>query len=403
MKQCDVVVVGAGAVGASAALGLAKQGRQVVLLERAVPPEFRADDDYDLRVFAISLASEQLFRELGVWDGMAARRVCPYGDMQVWDAGGDAELHFSAEDVHHTHLGHIIENKVIVASLLDAVRAEPNIEFICDAVMASLELDEPERPRIELADGRSFAPRLVVGADGARSQVRQLAGIGVASGSYEQQGIVAVVKTRVDHRGAAWQRFLPTGPLAFLPLGDGRCSIVWSAEDAQARELLALDEADFALALARALEFRLGEVVAVGPRAAFPLGHLHAEEYVKAGLVLLGDAAHVIHPLAGQGVNLGLMDVATLLEELEAKPGAVSFSALRRYARRRRHANQMMQSSMTAMHHLFRSGDPRLRSLRNAGVSVVARAAGIRRQFALRAAGLEGDVPEFIARAVRKI
>lgn len=400
MNAYDVIVVGAGVVGASAALGFAKQGHQVALIESAeTMPDSQtghADTPYDLRVFAISYASEQLFRHLGVWENIQARRACAYTDMHVWDQGGSGEIHFGCEDIAQDHLGHIIENAVIVASLMEAVEQESRIDLRLAARIETVQWPDQDgvsKPAITLANGDELAANLVVAADGAHSYIRQSAGITVDGGSYDQQGIVAVVKTQHSHQNTAWQRFLDTGPLAFLPLSNGQSSIVWSADQPNADKLLALDEADFSNELAKAFEFKLGAVELCSQRAAFPLCHQHASEYTRKGLALIGDAAHVIHPLAGQGVNLGLLDVATLLEELDKKSLSAT-TPLRRYARRRRHANQISLSSMTALQKLFQSSSSAFRQLRNQGLTLAGEIAPLRRQFARHAAGLEGDVPK---------
>ncbi len=396
----DVIVAGGGAVGASAALGLAQQGREVLLLEAAEPVEpvssFNADSPYELRVFAISYAAEQLFRYLGVWSRLQAKRLCAYTDMQVWDEGGSGQIHFGCEDIHHSHLGHIIENRVIVSSLWEAVAEHPGITTRQGTRISAVDwADVGERQRVTLNNGETASAALLLAADGANSQLRQLAGIGVRGDSYQQQGIVAVVATQQPHQHTAWQRFTRTGPIAFLPLANGQCSIVWSAQQARAEELLAMDESQFAQALTEAFEHHLGDVRLCSSRAAFPLRHQHAEAYCRPGLALLGDAAHVIHPLAGQGVNLGLLDVATLLEEL-AGAELPQYAALRRYARRRRHANELTLQGMSALHKAFTSRLSAWQVLRNRGLHLAGDIGPLRQQLAQRAAGIQGDIPRIL-------
>ena len=398
-RHYDAVVVGAGAVGCSFALGLAQQGREVLLVEAADnTPLFDSESHYDLRVFAISQASEKWFRHLGIWQNIVDKRVCAYTDMQVWDAGGEGDIHFDCQDIDRSHLGHIIENKVIVNSLQTAAQQHIRIDFqLGERVINASFAEEPgQLTHLVLQGAGEISADLMVAADGARSQLRGLAGIAVTEESYQQQGIVAVVKTHLSHRDACWQRFTATGPIAFLPLADGSCSIVWSADQARADELLALDDTAFADELGKAFEYRLGDIELLSSRAAFPLSHLHANEYVRPGLALLGDAAHVIHPLAGQGVNLGLLDAATLLEELSVGKALSALSPLRRYERRRRHANQLTASGMTALHHLFKSDNTMLKQWRNQGMTLAGDIAPLRRQLALRAAGLEGDTPKLL-------
>ena len=395
-KHYDAVVIGAGAVGCSFALGLAQQGREVLLVEAAQRvPSFVAESAYDLRVFAISQASEQWLDYLGVWQDIVAKRACAYTDMQVWDAGGEGDIHFDCQDIDRNHLGHIIENSVIVNSLQEAAQQHIRIDFQLDEKVLDVQFAEQsgQQSQLTLQGFGLVSADLLVAADGARSQLRELAGIAVSGQSYQQQGIVAVVKTELPHQQTCWQRFTATGPIAFLPLADGSCSIVWSADQARAEKLLSLDEQAFADELAKAVEYRLGDIQVLSKRAAFPLSHQHADQYVRPGLALLGDAAHVIHPLAGQGVNLGLLDAATLLEELNAGKALSALAPLRRYERRRRHANQLTESGMTALHHLFKSDNATLKQWRNRGMSLAGGIAPLRRQLALRAAGLEGDVP----------
>jgi 2-octaprenylphenol hydroxylase len=254
-----------------------------------------------------------------------------------------------------------------------------------------------------LDDGREFPTRLLVGADGAQSKVRQLAGIDTRGWNYEQKAVVGNVRTAEPHQATAWQRFLPTGPLAFLPLQDGRCSIVWSTTPEQVDALLALDDAAFAEALAEAFDRRLGEIIEVGPRGAFPLRLQHTRDYVKPGLALIGDAAHVVHPLAGQGVNLGLLDAATLaeviLDAITAGQEIGAFRVLRRYERWRKGDNLLMLGVMDGFKRLFSNPLPPVQLLRNLGLNLTDAAGPLKNLIARRAMGLEGDLPR-LARAL---
>jgi len=392
-KPFDVLVVGAGMVGAALACALGLSGKRVALLEAHLPSPFRLADEPDLRVSAISRASQALFEQLGVWQNLAAQRISPFENMTVWDASGAGEIHFDSADMGETHLGHIIENRLVQWALLQRV-AELERVTVIEGSLSELEFHQ-DWVTVTLADGGEVNAVLLVGADGAASQVRQLAGIGLQSREYQQQGIVCNVATELPHQRTAWQRFLPSGPLAFLPLEDGRCSIVWSCDEEFAEQMLALSDEAFRHELAAAFGHRLGAVTAVSERRAFPLVRRHAEQYVKPRLALVGDAAHTIHPLAGQGVNIGLLDVAALTETvLEAKYDIGSLRVLRGYERWRRGNNSIMMHSMDGFHWLFGSEQEPLRQLRNVGLSLVNRLSPLKSELMRHAMGLEGDLPK---------
>jgi len=251
---------------------------------------------------------------------------------------------------------------------------------------------------VELQDGEKLTARLLVGADGANSRVRDAAGIGIEKAAYNQKGVVCVVKSTNHHNYTAWHRFLPTDPLAFLPLGDGRCSIVWSATDEEADRLLALDDGAFCRELEQAFDYKLGAVVSVGERAAFPLIRRHADSYVKQGLALIGDAAHTIHPLAGQGANLGILDAASLAQVLiEAELQRNDFAdylTLRKFERWRRGENTLMMFGMSGFKNLFSNDQTELSVIRNMGLKLVNSLGPVKHKFMRHAMGLEGDLPE---------
>jgi len=392
-KSFDVVVVGAGMVGAALACALGLAGKRVALLEAQLPSAFELGEAVDLRVSAISRASQALFERLGVWQSMAALRISPFENMTVWDATGTGEIHFDSAEMGEIHLGHIIENRLVQWVLLQRL-AELESVSVIEGRLSDLEFDD-EAVRVTLQDGSELSAALLVGADGAASQVRQLAGIELQSREYCQQGIVCNVATEKPHQRTAWQRFMPSGPLAFLPLEDGRCSIVWSCDDALSEQMMALSDDEFRHELASAFGHRLGAVTAVSERGAFPLVRRHAAQYVKPRLALVGDAAHTIHPLAGQGVNIGLLDVAALTEILlEAKHGIGSLRVLRGYERWRRGNNSIMMHSMDGFHWLFGSEQEPLRQLRNVGLSLVNRLSPLKSELMRHAMGLEGDLPK---------
>ena len=399
----DVLIIGGGMVGATLACALGEAGLRTGLVERRAPDLAWPLEGDVLRVSAITLASQRIFQALHAWPGMQGRSVSPFREMRVWDAAGDGEIHFDSADIAEPQLGHVIENRVVQAALWERLQDLEEVQTLCPAGVAEIGRRGPVM-EVGLDDGHCLRAGLVVGADGAASRVRELAGIAMRGWDYDQQGLVATVGTERPHRETAWQRFLATGPLAFLPLADGRCSIVWSCPPAMAEQLLGQNEADFRAALGEAFEHRLGEITSVGPRAAFPLRLRHAERYVAEGLALVGDAAHNIHPLAGQGVNLGLLDAAALAEVLvEAQqrgraPGGLG--TLRRYERWRKGHNIAMSLAMDGFKRFFGGQAPPLRWLRNTGLTLVDRAVPVKAMLTRQAMGLEGDLPALARRVV---
>lgn len=393
----DVMIVGGGMVGLTLACALGQQQFRVALIESSEPKDISLQDDYDLRVSAISKSSQQVFEQLHAWSGMLTRRACGYQHMHVWDATGDGSIHFDAAELGVDSLGHIIENRAIQYALYEQCRQLSTVSMYCPQTIVQIHCEE-NLPRVVLDDGTTVSARLLVGADGANSRVRESAGIGLSQSAYEQKGVVSVVKSSRHHNDTAWQRFLPTGPLAFLPLSDGRCSIVWSADNQRADELLAMDEERFCRELEQAFDYTLGAVKEVGARAAFPLVRRHADAYVKKGLALVGDAAHTIHPLAGQGVNLGILDAAALAETLvharSQGKNPASLATLRRYERWRRGENSLMMYSMSGFKNLFSNEQTGLSLLRNAGLNLVDSMGFIKHKFMRHALGLEGDLPK---------
>ncbi len=393
----DLIISGGGMVGALLASALGNADLNIALLEGAPLERIRPGAELDYRVSAINRASQRMFASVGAWDGMTAWRVSPFRTMRVWDAVGFGQIHFDSADLGEPLLGWIIENRVIQSALLERAQQLPAVTLLSPAALENAEALAGNGWRVQLTDGRILTTRLLVGADGAQSKVRQLANIDARGWDYDQKAIVANVRTAESHQETAWQRFLPTGPLAFLPLSDGRCSIVWATAPESADELLALNDAEFAEALAAAFDQRLGAIGAVGSRGAFPLRLQHARAYVKPGLALIGDAAHVVHPLAGQGVNLGLLDAATLAEViLDALAVGHDFSSiktLRRYERRRKGDNLLMLGVMDGFKRLFGNTPPPVRLLRNLGLNLTDAVRPLKNLIARRAMGLDGDLP----------
>jgi ubiquinone biosynthesis UbiH/UbiF/VisC/COQ6 family hydroxylase len=404
-REFDLVIVGAGIVGAAAAsLAAARKlcpaARIALVADRFAAQTPAADAQWDLRVFALSRASERLLRLADVWERIPAARRCAYERMSVWDAGGEpggrGSLGFDAAEIGEANLGHIVDAGQLQHHSLQAARAAGVV--MIEAGIASFTALAQEA-RLGLHDGRELRCQLVVGADGTDSKLRELLQIGTAGHSYHQDALVAHVRTALPHRRTAWQRFLPTGPLALLPLTDGRSSLVWTLPRGEAARVAALDAAAFGAALTEASAAALGACELTTPVASFPLKLQYAERYADARAVLVGDAAHVVHPLAGQGLNLGLLDCAALFQIL-GETGDVracgDLKPLRRYERWRRSENLLAAGAFDGLERLFSNANPGLQVLRSAGLGTIGRIAPARREFARRALGLSGDVPALL-------
>jgi 2-octaprenylphenol hydroxylase len=402
-EHSDIAIVGAGVVGATLAALLADRGMRVALVDAAPPVADWPAGSIDLRVLALTSASERILAGLGVWPRIAGLGAAPFRDMRVWDARGPGEIHFDSAELGAAQLGHIVENRVIVRALLEDLRGRDGVRLHHSVAVEGLDIGADDAC-LRLAGGGEVRARLVVGADGANSRLRALGGLEVRGWDYDQRALVATVATEESHRDTAWQRFLPDGPLAFLPLHDGRCSIVWSTRPAHAEALLALDEAAFTAELTEAFAARLGRVTGCGPRAAFPLRLQYAPRYVAARLALVGDAAHAIHPLAGQGANLGLLDAAALAEVVADAAAAGrdvgGFAVLRRYERWRKSDNLATMRAMDGFKRLFGTDLAPLRWARNAGLNFTDAAAPLKNLIAQYAMGLRGDLPR-AARGMR--
>lgn len=402
-QQFDLLIVGGGLAGAALALAMSLNSTstplRIALIEggplQTWPELEESVYDYDARVSALTDASRQLLDEIGVWPLVAAQRVCGYRDMDVWDAEGTGHIHFSAEEVQRPALGHIVENRLVLAAMHQCLQG-CGVSLMFGCKVASFQRSH-DGPRLSLADGRVLTAPLVAAADGARSKIREWAGFDTREWDYHHHAIACTVETSLPHQATAWQRFLPEGPLAFLPLADANaeqryCSIVWSAKPELNQQLMAMNDQDFCHALGRAFEHRLGDVMACGKRVSFPLRQRHAPEYVQDGVVLLGDAAHSIHPLAGQGINLGFADVKVLAEELkrgQARQLTLNdASVLGRYQRRRKGDNLAMMAAMEGFQHLFESNAMPLRLLRNVGMTWLNGRQPIKRELIARAMGL---------------
>ncbi|MDZ7829466.1 MAG: FAD-dependent oxidoreductase [Halofilum sp. (in: g-proteobacteria)] len=392
MSARDVVIVGAGAVGATLALALARKGRDVVLLDARPGPAEVPGAEYAGFAVSLNRASSAVLARLGAWERIAATRVSPYGAMELRDAAGSGHTRFDSADIGEPMLGHFVEPVLVEACLHELLAAHPRVELRWGTRPESLDVG-PRRAQLVLHDDTVLEAALAVGADGGRSRLRELAGIDTRDYDYGQQALVCHFATERPHGAVARQRFLPGGPVAMLPLADGRCHLAWFRPPQEAEELLALDDTDFARALSEATDYILGAVTAVTPRKGFPVTRRHAVAYIDRRVALVGDAAHTIHPLAGQGLNLGLLDAAALADAIGGDGDAGGWQRLRRYARWRRAHNTAVMSAMDFFHFGFAHGGPLRAAARNIGMLAADRSGFAKKMVTRHGAGLAGDLP----------
>ncbi|MEO1532409.1 MAG: UbiH/UbiF/VisC/COQ6 family ubiquinone biosynthesis hydroxylase [Pseudomonadota bacterium] len=398
--RADVVVAGAGLVGPALALALARTGFEVVLLDR-VAEAVRADPAFDGRAYAMALGSAGCLRALGLWQGLEARAE-PIRDITVSEGvpGADgavaADLHFDPRALEEARVGWILEDRYLRAALLQAVAAEPGIRHMAPTDVTDAAF-EPGRAVLTLSDGAQVVAPLAIAADGRGSALAAMAGIGRQVMRYGQTGLVAAIAHEKPHGGRAHQSFFPGGPFAVLPLPENRSGLVWSERAGEAKRLMALDDAAYEAALAARIGPRLGRLRLAAPRRAFPLALELADDYVAPRLALAGDAAHGVHPIAGQGLNMGLRDVAALTEVLAeaARRGEDigDVGVLRRYEQWRRFDNAALALGMDGLARLFSNANPVLSALRQAGLRAVNRVPSAARFFMREAAGLSGTRP----------
>ncbi|MBI3774670.1 MAG: UbiH/UbiF/VisC/COQ6 family ubiquinone biosynthesis hydroxylase [Gammaproteobacteria bacterium] len=400
-SNLDILVAGGGIVGATTACALALQGLRVGLIEPHPPSDSFDPVYFDHRVSAITRASEQIFRALGAWDKMCARRVTPFREMHVWDDAGCGAIHFDSADLGEDSLGHIVENRVMQIALLETLRALPHVEIYSPAAPTRLRIDDAAA-QLDLDNGRTLHAALIIGSDGHASWVREQCGITQRASPYEQSALIANVETSLPHRDTAWQCFTAEGPVALLPLANGHSSLVWSVPHARCAALLQLDDTRFLHELNLAFGDSLGLIHAVGARATHPLQRAHANDYISSRVALVGDAAHTVHPMAGQGVNLGLLDAATLAEVVldahRAGRDLGDLLVLRRYERWRKGHNLAMQTAIDGLKLLFAKRNPAILWARNIGVRFTDENTALKNFIAQHAIGRRGDLPA-LARA----
>lgn len=396
-KRYDVLIVGGGMVGATIACALGGSDLSVGVLEYQYPKGFDPEQPHDLRVSAISVASQNVIDMVGAWEGILSRRSCPYRRMKVWESDEQrAATEFVSDDIAEPYLGHIVENRIIQLALLERMAAFDNVDLISPAKTVSIDYS-PGASVVTLGDGTELVGRLLVAADGGESRVRQAAGIGVRKWDYEQNALVASVITDYPQQDITWQQFTATGPLAFLPLPGPHASLVWYNTPQNVKRLMSLPVNQFMAELTETFPESLGKIDTLLERGFFPLRRQHALEYAKEGVVLAGDAAHMIHPLAGQGVNIGMLDAAALAETilLAQRKGKdiTSLAVLKQYEKQRRNHNLVMMQTMDLFYRVFSNDSMPLKVMRNVGLGLAERVTPAKNKVMRFAMGLEGPLP----------
>ena len=395
-ENFDVVIVGGGMVGAAVACSLGDSALSVAIIESALPEAFEPTQPHDLRVSALSIASKNILETVGAWTGIENRRLCPFRRMRVWETAGDTE--FNSDAIEHPALGYIVENRITQLALIERLKAFNNIQLISPANIKKIRYTLGQDSEVELEDQRILTAKVLVAADGGLSKVRQSVGIGVTSWDYKQHALVIYISTAYEQQDITWQRFVPSGPQAFLPLSGKFGSIVWYNTPDEVTRLKSLPYDALKTELTKAFPDCLGQVEEVLGVASFPLKRQHAQSYAKLGVVLVGDAAHMINPLAGQGVNIGLLDAAALGEVLieASKRGddISDISVLKRYEKLRRNENLKMMTVMDVFYQVFSNDVFPLKFIRNLGLGLAERVLPAKNKVMRAAMGLEGNLPK---------
>lgn len=388
MLKVDCLVIGGGMVGAATALSLADLGLKIAVVEAHAPQAYSAEQDLDLRVSAISLASEQLLQQLNAWQQVQNWRSCEYKRLGVWE-DDIAYAEFNADEIKQPHLGHIIENRLIQLSLWQQLEQKSNVTLLCPEQLDTF--SQSKDKVIAQLTSTQIETNLIIGADGANSKVRQLAGIGITGWDYQQSAMLINVKTELEQQDITWQKFVPGGPLAYLPMPGNNASLVWYQDKAEIKRLSALSNEQLQIEVLKNFPKRLGNVEVVA-KGAFPLTRRHANDYVKGRVVLLGDSAHTINPLAGQGVNLGFKDVAALQTVIAKAIGSGEsyhdVAVLKRYERSRRTDNLLMMTGMDAIYTTFANPSTPIKLLRNIGIFAAHRAPVLKKKALAYACGV---------------
>jgi 2-octaprenyl-3-methyl-6-methoxy-1,4-benzoquinol hydroxylase len=399
-EQFDVVIVGSGMVGAAFAGCLGNTPLKIAVLENELPPPFHPTQPHDLRVSALSIASKTILENIDAWQGIETKRLCPFSRMRVWENEGDTE--FRSHDIGCNELGYIVENRIIQLALLEKFDHYKNIECIAPIQINHFHYTPYQLSRFELNNGRVLEAKLVVAADGGQSKIRQRVGLGVTSWDYNQSAMVIYIETANPQQDITWQRFVPTGPQAFLPLPGNYGSIVWYHHIDEIKRLQTLPYDELKNALIEAFPACLGDIKRIIATTSFSLKRQHAQHYVKQGVALIGDAAHTINPLAGQGVNIGLLDAAALAEViLEASQqgrNIADVALLRRYEKMRYTENLKMMTIMDVFYQAFSNKIGPIKILRNIGLSIPEKISPLKNIIMRHAMGLEGHLPKLAQR-----
>ena len=394
-ENFDVIIVGGGMVGAAVACCLGNSDLRVAVIEAQAPEAFAPEQPHDLRVSALSIASKNIMDTVGAWQGVINRRFCPFKRMRVWENIG--ETAFNSDDIKLPELGYIVENRITQLAFLEKLADFANISLLMPQTIKKIDY-QPGASRVILNDDRELQAKLLIAADGGASRVRQTAGIGVTSWDYQQHALVIYVETAYDQQDITWQRFVASGPQAFLPLTGNYGSIVWYHSADEVRRLQALPYDQLQSELTAAFPDSLGEIKQILGVTSFALKRQHAQQYVKPGIALVGDAAHMINPLAGQGVNIGLLDAAALAEVLikAQKQGKdiADINVLKQYEKLRRTENLIMMTTMDAFYRFFSNDFLPLKLIRNIGLGVAHHISPLRLKVMKAAMGLEGKLPK---------
>lgn len=395
-KNFDVVIVGGGMVGAAVGCGLGGSNLKVAVVEQMIPIAFSSEQPYDLRVSALSLASKNILQSVGAWKGVLKRRFCPFRRMRVWETAGDTE--FNCADINKPELGFIVENRVTQEALLERMNEFDNVDLFALAIIKKIKYSFSEPTILQLADGTEISAKVLVAADGGNSRVRQTVGVGVTSWDYKQHALVINIETEYEQQDITWQHFVASGPQAFLPLSGHFGSIVWYNSPDEISRLKTLTNEELITELTATFPDCLGKVKQILGFASFPLKRQHAQQYVKSGLALVGDAAHMINPLAGQGVNIGLLDAAALAEVLveanQKGEDIADLMVLKKYEKMRRNENLRMMTVMDAFYRVFSNEIMPLKFIRNLGLGLAERILPAKNKVMRMAIGLDGNLPK---------